>query len=258
MVIRPWQLHAVRRGPLTVRYAELGLVIYAVVESIGSQTTIPLEDWCLEPHWGLMRSGDLELESEPGDRRVLSAGEAFYVPAHPPHRFLAPGDFVAAGFAPLQTAPLDDAAAAQAGFETIDGSLLAPLEAVEQVSFPAQPTVRSVAEGRIEVDSLIMGPWVCSSVRFGRKSGFVSSWCDLPHWGTVLDGSLAIETESTTEFVSRGDAFAVTAGPPGHRLEVTDGAAVLDYTPIVAYAAGGRQADWRPRIRLVPAAIAAG
>jgi hypothetical protein len=254
MVIRPWQLTSARRGGFTARYAPMGPVIFGISEISAGTHDATLEAWCDLPHWAVMRAGRLGVVVEGGDDQSFEVGEAFYVPAAPKHRFRVDAGFVAAGFAPLPARPIDSQAAVAAGFELLPVAEIEhdPLERVRIATLPIE---RSLAEGQIEADSALMGSWVCSTVRFGPESGYVGTWCDLPHWGMVVAGSLAIESEASTELADAGDAFYIEAGPPGHRFQVTDGATIFDYTPVEALAAGGRVAEWRPRLQLAAAAI---
>ena len=82
-------------------------------------------------------------------------------------------------------------------------------------------------------------------VRMGERSGYTSSWCDVPHWGVVTSGRLAIEWEDDVELLSTGDVFHCPAGPPGHRIEAADPATFIDLTPVEALASGARIAEWR-------------
>jgi hypothetical protein len=105
-----------------------------------------------------------------------------------------------------------------------------------------------IAEGRITAQAAAMGTWVFCEARFGATSGYASGWCDLPHWGMVLRGSLAIEWEQDVEMLLAGDVFYCPPGPPGHRYEAADGATVIDFTPAEALASGGRAISWRPTL----------
>jgi hypothetical protein len=67
--------------------------------------------------------------------------------------------------------------------------------------------------------------------------------------------------EDEVEIIGAGEAFYCPAGPPGHRIEVTDAATVMDLTPIEAMIRPGRVADWRPRLvieapKSLPTAVA--
>jgi quercetin dioxygenase-like cupin family protein len=90
-----------------------------------------------------------------------------------------------------------------------------------------------------------MGIWTCMRVTYGPLSGFASGWCDLPHWGQVLDGEIVVESEDELELLSPGDIYWCPPGPPGHRFEVADSATVLDYTPTDALLGPGRRPGYR-------------
>jgi quercetin dioxygenase-like cupin family protein len=79
----------------------------------------------------------------------------------------------------------------------------------------------------------------------GERSGYTSGWCDMPHWGMVTAGRLAIEWEDDVEILSPGDVFHCPAGPPGHRLQAADPATLVDLTPVRAFDTTARTADWR-------------
>jgi hypothetical protein len=90
---------------------------------------------------------------------------------------------------------------------------------------------------------------------FGSTSGYNTSWCDLPHWGVVVAGGAAIEYEDDVEVVSAGDFYYCPPGPPGHKLEVADGAVLVDFTPREAVDAGARVSDWRVAAGFVQPAL---
>ena len=80
-----------------------------------------------------------------------------------------------------------------------------------------------------------MGDWLFRRSTFGPQSGYAEPWCDLPHWGFVLDGNMVLHWESQDlELLGPGDVYHCPGGPPGHRMEVADGALVVDYTPMSA------------------------
>jgi quercetin dioxygenase-like cupin family protein len=63
----------------------------------------------------------------------------------------------------------------------------------------------------------------------------------------VTAGSLAIEWEDDIEILAAGDVFWCPGGPPGHRLEAADPAAIIDLTPADALTGDGRLVTWRRR-----------
>jgi hypothetical protein len=99
--------------------------------------------------------------------------------------------------------------------------------------------------GEIKVETWRMSSYVMTRVRMGERTGYTSGWCDAPHWGLVTRGRLAIEWEHDVEILSKGDIFHCPAGPPGHRIEAADPATFLDLTPVAAFEAEARFADWR-------------
>jgi hypothetical protein len=158
---------------------------------------------------------------------------------------------------PLTGPTIDEVDIHKAGFEPVDavGQLprLAPSVAVT-VAMTSE--VVPLRRGQIEAESSLMGDWLLCATRFGGVSGYTTSWCDQPHWGMVIRGTIAIEWESEMEIVSAGDAYYCPPGPPGHRIEVTDAATIMDFTPVEAMIRTGRVAGWRPRISIAAPAPA--
>ncbi len=228
-------------------------MVYIVAElgQAGSAGT-SLEEPCTNPHWGLILSGEMDVERDGSSPVRLQAGHAFHVPAgEPAHRFRAPGRLAVVGFVPLTGPAIDDQQILEAGFEMIDEPGASPnLTASVGVSVAMASEVVPLRRGQIEAESSLMGEWVLCATRFGGVSGYTTSWCDLPHWGIVIRGAIAIEWEAETEIVSAGEAFYCPAGPPGHRIEVTDAATIMDFTPLQAMVRPGRMADWRPRLSI--------
>ncbi len=251
MRLTPADLRIVRRGGLIARFAPIGPVVYVVVELNEAGTTgTSLEALCTTPHWGLILSGEMDVERDGSSPVRLEAGQAFHVPAgDPPHRFRATGRMTAAGFVPLQGPVIDDRDIELAGFELVDESA-----AASGLALPVAVTVAMTSEvvplrrGQIEAESSLMGAWVLCTARFGGVSGYTTSWCDQPHWGIVIQGTIAIESESEVEIVGAGEAYYCPPGPPGHRIEVTDAATIMDFTPLEAMVRPGRAAEWRPRL----------
>lgn len=254
MHLTPADLRIVRRGGLIARFAPLGPVVYVVVElsEKGSAGT-SLEEPCTTPHWGLILSGEMDVERDGLPPARLEAGQAFHVPAgDPAHRFRARGRSAAVGFVPLDDPTIDDADIEKAGFDFIDDvgqpPSLAPSVAV---SVAMTSEVVPLRRGQIEAESSLMGDWLLCATRFGGVSGYTTSWCDQPHWGVVIRGAIAIEWESEMEIVGAGEAYYCPPGPPGHRIEVTDAATTMDFTPLEAMVRQGRVAEWRPRLSIV-------
>jgi hypothetical protein len=90
-----------------------------------------------------------------------------------------------------------------------------------------------------------MGEWIFTRTTYGPLSGYTSGWCDMPHWGMVLSGDLALRFEGSVELLSAGDVYYCPAGPPGHQFQVADGATTIDYTPVADLFGPGRKAEWR-------------
>jgi quercetin dioxygenase-like cupin family protein len=233
MRVSPRELKAVRAGGLVTRYALLGDAAFIVADLPDEGTAgTPVEEPCRLEHWGLVLQGELTLLARRG--RTFGPGTAFYVAPGPVHRFRADSRVVVAGFAPV-TEPLDESPEAleARGIEVLARNVAAP---------PRPPSMRvsgrrsrTIAGGRIETETAIMGDWLFRRSTFGAQSGYAEGWCDLPHWGYVLDGSLVNHWEDQElELLGPGDVFHCPGGPPGHRMEVADRAMIVDYTPIVA------------------------
>jgi len=245
MHLAPPEVRSVRRDGVILHLAVLDSMAWVVAEfpATGSEGTFA-EAWCEKPHWGLALGGDLELDLE-GERRPIVPGSAFHVPDGLRHRIFASPGARAAAFEPIAPgAPVDDEALRRAGFEVtgFGGQLSAGAVAVVNPR-PARPP----AAGEIVAESQRMGALLLTRTRFGRRAGYASEPCDQPHWGVVTMGNIAIEWEDAIEVLTAGDVFHCPAGPPGHRLQAAEPAALLDFTPIADIRAGQRRASWRAR-----------
>lgn len=257
MHVTPTELRVVRRGDLLLRFAQLGEVAYVLAElpTTGSAGT-SLEDSCLEGHWAIVLRGALELRRG-SQTWQLTTGTVFHVPeGAPEHSFRSEERTVFAGFVPF-----DRIGAAYPDTLPEKGiEVKAPrpdlLSAAKPSMMPGLGSVQA-GSGRVEAEAALMGPWVACRATFGPTSGFGSTWCDLPHWGMVLTGGVAIEWEDDVEVLTAGDVYHCPAGPPGHHLEVADGATLVDFTPREAFAVTDRIVDWRPQLPILEAAAAA-
>ena len=90
-----------------------------------------------------------------------------------------------------------------------------------------------------------MGRWLFMRAVLGPQSGYTSTWCEVPHWGLVLSGDMTINYREDTELVSAGDAFYA---PAGHRFESSDGATIIDYTPLSELDPSRGLPAWRKRV----------
>ena len=247
MHVRPEELRAVRRGDLAIRYAPFGDVTFALVTlpSWGSRGT-PLEDPCVEPHWGFVLHGSMALDRG-GKRRRLSAGTAFYVEGgEPAHRFVTRRRATIAGFVPVDPLAAERRLRERDAYEPVSGAGAPPQMAGITVESVAGARRARARDGEIETDAGLMGPLLFTLASFGSTTGFTSGWCDLPHWGLLLRGGLTIEWEDDIEALGEGDVYCCPGGPPGHRFEVADGAVVFDFTPLAAIAPDCRVEAWRP------------
>ena len=233
MRVSPRELKAVRAGGLVSRYAVLGDAVFVVVDLPDAGTTgTPVEEPCRLEHWGLVLQGELTLIGRRS--HTFGPGAAFYVAPGPVHRFHADARAVIAGFAPV-TEPIDESpeTLAARGVEILDR--VGPPPPRPSSMRVAGRRSRIVASGQIETETAIMGSWLFRRSTFGPQSGYADAWCDLPHWGFVLDGGLVLHWENLDlELLGPGDVYQCPGGPPGHRMEVADGALVVDYTPMQA------------------------
>jgi hypothetical protein len=175
-------------------------------------------------------------------REQFEVDTAFYVPPGPPaHHFVASPGSVVAGFAPVTDPNAATPEALEAhGFEVVSRPRRPRrLPRMVRVRGGEHPFRR---RGAIEVEGRVMGPWLFMRSQYGPVSGFTGGWCDVPHWGLVLDGAIAINYRSSIELVTAGDAFYADAG---HRFEAADGATVIDYTPLTELDGSHRISAWR-------------
>ena len=239
MHVAPVNLRTVSQGSLHVRFAILDSMAYVVAQTgAGGSAGTSLERPCIEAHWGFVIDGQLTFIR--GRRReIIPSGRAFHVPpGGPSHRFETAGRAVLAGFAPVDPAlDVSDGRLTAQGFTVVarrsDAIIVPPIAPSE------------VPPGAIESEPWQMSGYVMTRVRMGERSGYRSGWCDAPHWGLVISGSMTIEWEHDVEVVAAGDAFHCPAGPPGHRIEAADPATFIDMTPLAAFDGRCRLADWR-------------
>ena len=239
MHVAPEYLRAVRQGGTVVRFAMLGSMAYVLAEipTSGSSGTA-MEQPCVRPHWGFVVDGEVTYVTE-GQRLAIPAGRAFHVPAggHE-HHFETASSALVAGFEPIEPElDVSEARLIELGFEPTS-------QPVKASSVPVLSPF-TVAAGAIKTEAWRMEPYVVTRVMMGERSGYTSGWCDVPHWGMVTAGRLAIEWEDDVEILSKGDVFHCPAGPPGHRLEAADPVTLIDLTPSERLESGGRVAEWR-------------
>lgn len=241
MHVTPSELPVVRRDGIAVRFAVMESMAFILAElpRSGSRGT-SIEAPCVKPHWAFVISGDVEFECEGRVERILP-GSAFHVaPGGPPHTFRVDGPARVAGFEPIdESVDTSESALVAHGFEIIQ----APTR-LESIVVPK--TLAPVVEpNHIETRSWTMSSLVLTEARFGPTSGYTTGWCDIPHWGMVTDGSIALEFEDSVEILGVGDVYHCPAGPPGHRVEAADPATILDLTPLAMLESNRRMSPWR-------------
>ena len=241
MHVTPSELRILRQDRIQIRFALLGSMAYAVAElpDAGSAGSA-LEEPCVKPHWGFVLEGDVVFQA--GDvRQVIPPGSAFHVRSGgAPHRFEVTGRARIAGFESIDpVVDISDEALAARGFEVSEGHAEGSASVIPATLDPL------LAPRQIDARQWRMSSLVLTQARFGPGSGYLSDWCDAPHWGFVTSGRLAIEWEDDIEIVSAGDIYHCPGGPPGHRLEAADPASIIDLTALAALTGGVRLADWR-------------
>jgi hypothetical protein len=244
MRVSPRDLRGIRAEGLLTRFAILGPVAFVSVEvpasgSTGTSVERPTENAA----WGIVLNGSVTLHG--ATEESFGRGTAFHVPGGTPeHWFSTSGRAVIAGFAPMEReVDTSDAGIRALGYEPV-ARMPAPAPPPAVIA-PAGGGSIFRAQGTIEVESAQMGDWVFARTTYGPLSGYTSGWCDLPHWGMVLSGDLALRFEDSLELLSAGDVYYCPAGPPGHQFQVADAATTIDYTPVADLFAAGRKSEWR-------------
>jgi hypothetical protein len=235
--LAPADLRAVRWGDAVMRFAVLGEITYvdAVVPSdaaLGPEADQP----CERPHRGVVLEGGFELE-RPDARHPIEARTAFHVPGGaPPHRHRMGGPARVLAFE-SSVDDLNDAELRRLGLE--------PVTRPGPMAVGWTDTRPTPATGRVEAEFAVLGSWVLTVARLGPRGGFANDYCDAPHWGSVLAGSVTIEWEDDVELLSAGDVYRCEPGPPGHRMLSVGPATVIDVTPVSVLHAPGRLIPWR-------------
>lgn len=239
----PSELQAVRRGGLLTRYAILDEVAFAHADlPAGGTAGTGLDEPCELEHHAFVVRGTLILQTADGEER-FGAGTAFYVPPGRRHTFASEGPTVVAGFGKVEPdLDVSPSSLTAQGYEIVRSAPPALMPETIEIADSARPVRK---RGAIDVEAAEMGPWLFTRATFKAGSGYASVWCDLPHWGMVLEGVIALQTETGVELFAAGDAFSVPAGPPGHRFEAPEPATLIDYTPIAALGTTDRIQSWR-------------
>ena len=240
MRVTPSELRALRQDGTLIRFALLGSMAYVVTDlpASGSSGT-SVEQRCTKPHWGFVLEGDVTLEVD-NMQHAIPAGSAYHIPpGGAAHRFRIAGAARIAGFEPIDTVDASVASLAAQGFEVLSADVYGSASVIP----PATGPLLDVKQ--VEARAWPMSSFVLTQARLGPGSGYLNDYCDAPHWGLVTAGRLAIEWEDDIEVVVAGDIYHCPGGPPGHRLEAADPAAVIDLTPVEALRSGIRLAPWR-------------
>jgi hypothetical protein len=242
MRVAPNELTAVSREGMLIRYAILGPVAFVVVDLPDTGTAgTDLEAPCRIEHHGIVVKGELTLVRAGRVPQVIGPEIAFHVrPGTPRHHFETASAAVIAGFVPVDPGmDVSSGALAAQGYEPVSGPR-------RQAHLPRTVRIRDGdarvrRKGRFEAEGSVMGPWLLMRSAF-RPGDFSGGWCEVPHWGLVLDGAVAINYRGSVELVSAGDAFYAD---PGHQFETPDGATIVDYTPVAELDGTHRAATWR-------------
>jgi quercetin dioxygenase-like cupin family protein len=239
MHISPGELRLVRQEGLLLRYTVLGGAALVLVEVPGRGSSgTALEEPCREPHWGVVVQGEMVVERA-GRTSIVPAGAGYHLPAGgPEHRFRATAGAVLLGFVPPE-----EQRRGTDGFDRLRPAA-ADDEPDGTVILPGSLRLLDARLGQVEAEMRRLDSWVFTRETFGRTSGYGSGYCDLPHWGLVVQGTLAIDWEDDVEVLTAGDLFHCPAGPPGHRLEAPDGAIVVGFTSADALLNTERTASW--------------
>ena len=228
---------------MLARFSVFGPVTFVLADlPSGGTAGTGLDEPCVREHHGIVISGAFSVHDADGRSETFKTGTAFYVaPGSPPHTFSCAPETVVGGFAANDTDPPDVSPArlVALGFELVERPRLTSTPP-GTVTLGGQVTPFR-RPGAIDVDGAVMGRWLFMRATLGSRSGYTSGWCDVPHWGIVLDGEIAIEYEEETELAARGDAYFA---PPGHRFVSPDGATIADFTPMAALN-GARVSRWR-------------
>jgi quercetin dioxygenase-like cupin family protein len=243
MHVSPADFRSVRGRGITLRFAILGDIAYILADLPNGSAGTALEEACKRQHWAFALEGSVEVEVR-RRRHEVPPGTAFHLAAGTAHRIFAVGPARLAGFERIDPGrDVSDERLRAEGFEILN---VGPNQSPGLTVPPVRArTGRSLAEGRVAATTHRMGDLVFTQASFGPRSGYTSAWCDLPHWGLVAEGAVAIEWENDVEVLTAGDVFYCPPGPPGHRIEAADGATIVDFTPIDRLDGGGRIAGWR-------------
>lgn len=235
MHVAPADLRAVRDGDALVRFAVLGPV--AVVDAdVPPRAKVPSSDEpCLRSHLGMVVQGRFALERD-GARRAVTAGSAFHVADGAEHRHHLEEAVRILAFEPVDDLDTSEAALRRRGL------VPAPTTRASALRLATKPVP---GRGRVESDLVLLGDRLLTVSRFGPRSGYATDFCDVPHWGTVISGSVTIEWEDDVEVLSAGDVFRCPPGPPGHKILAAEPATLVDLTPLSGIIAAGRHIDWR-------------
>ena len=235
MHVAPADLRAVRAGDALVRFAILGPMAFVDAELAQPGRVPEVQEPCLRPHTGMVVEGGFDLEHT-GRRRRVDAGTAFRVASGAPHRHHLEDPVRVVAFETVDGIDTSDAALRRLGL------VPAAVPRASALRLAAGPVP---GRGVVQADVARLGTRLLTISRFGPRSGFATDWCDLPHWGSVVSGSVTIEWEDDVEVLTAGDVFRCPPGPPGHRILAAEPAVLIDLTPLEDVTPATRQIDWR-------------
>jgi quercetin dioxygenase-like cupin family protein len=233
--VAPADLRAVRDGDAMVRFAVLGPVAVVDAEIPSRARVGSADEPCRRSHLGMVVEGRFALERQ-GARRKVDAGEAFHIAGGAEHRHVLDDAVRILAFEPVHDIDTSDSALRRLGL------IPAPATRASALRLATKPVP---PRGRVEADVVLLGERLLTVSRFGPRSGYATDYCDVPHWGTVVSGSVTIEWEDDVEVLSAGDVFRCPPGPPGHRILAAEPATLIDLTPLSGVTAAARHIDWR-------------
>jgi quercetin dioxygenase-like cupin family protein len=94
--------------------------------------------------------------------------------------------------------------------------------------------LKGVSQGGMLVRYALLGPAAFVFVEFpasGTAGTSVEDWCELEHWGLMLDGAIRLDGDEPREF-HPGTAFYIPPDGKPHRFLATDRVTIAGFTPL--------------------------